>query len=48
MMATAIRFDFLRAGRVLAARRKSLGWTVTTEDGLTGEAGGDAQVLALG
>ena len=48
MMATAIRFDFLRAGKVLTARRKSLDQTVTTEDGLTGEAGGDTQVLALG
>lgn len=40
--------DFLWAGRVLTARRKSSDWTVSTEDGFVREARGDVQVLALG
>ena len=43
-----LTFDFLRAGSVLTARRKSSDWSVTTEDGLTREADWDVQVLALG
>ena len=41
-------FEFLRAGRVLAARRVDSDWTITTEDSFTRKAEGDVQVLALG
>ena len=41
-------FEFLRAGRVLSARRVDSDWTITTEDSYTREAEGDIQVLAMG
>ena len=41
-------FDFLRAGRVLTARRKISDRTVPTEDGFPREAGGGVQELSLG
>ena len=40
-------FVFLRAGRVLTARRIDSDWTVSTEDRFTREVGGNVQVLAL-
>ena len=44
-----LAFDFLRTGgRVMTARRKNSDWAVSAEDGLTGEARGDVQVLGLG
>lgn len=41
-------FQFLRAERVLAARRIDSDWAVTTEDGFTRDAEGGVQVLRLG
>ena len=41
-------FEFLRAGRVLSARRVDSDWTITTEDSYTREAEGDVQVLVMG
>lgn len=41
-------FELLGAGRVTTARRVDSEWTLSTEDGLTRETGGDVQVSALG
>ena len=42
-------YDYLWTnGRVMTARRRSSDWTVSVESGLTREACGDVQVLALG
>ena len=41
-------YNFLRAGRVMAARRIDSDWTVTTDDSMVKETGGDVQVLSLG
>ena len=43
-----LAFESLRAGIVTTARRVDSEWTLSTEDVLTRETGGDVQVLALG